>query len=286
MDELIRAITVDGNYRIAVARTSETVAEALARHRPTPVVSRAIARGLTSAALLSVGEKELHRIAVQWRGRGPMGALQAQVGGDGRLRGYASEPATVAETVAQALGPGALGVVEIDLAGRAVQGSLPLHDSSVDVDTEGFLRHSEQVPSRLRVFMNLDDGVPTEVAGVLVQTLGGAPGDALLSDELLSDAFRSRSLNPTGSAEELIAGVLPGAQVQVVGRSPLRWACECSQAKVERGVAMLGVQELLDMIAKQETGKVRCDFCAEDYVVSVERLCELVDLLEGVEPEG
>lgn len=284
MDELLRAITPDGAYRIAVARTTSTVAEALARHHPTPVVARALARALTSAALLSVGEKELHRIAVQWQGRGPMGAVQAQARGDGSLRGYASDPSVVAPTVQAALGRGGLGVVEVDLQGRATQGSIALHDSSVDVDAEAFLRHSEQVPSRLRVLMGQENGVPTDVVGVLVQTLGGASGDALLAEGgVVASELLDRTLDPSLPLEELAAAVLGGAPLQIVGRSPLRWACDCSRSKVEQGVAMLGVQELLDMIASGEAGRVRCDFCAEDYVVPVERLCELVDQLEGVE---
>ncbi len=282
MDELLRTITADGAYRVAVARTTSTVAAALLRHRPTSVVARALARALASTALLSVGEKELHRIAVQWQGRGPMGAVQAQVKGDGCLRAYASDSAVVAPTVRAALGRGGIAVVEVDLEGRATQGSLPLHDSSVDVDVEAFLRYSEQVPSRLRVLMTLEEGEPRDVVGVLIQTLGGAPGDALLGESsLLSPALLDRTMDASMTSEELASAALGGSPVQVVGRSPLRWGCDCSQARVEQGVAMLGVQELLDMIAKGETGQVRCDFCAEDYVVSVERLCELVDQLES-----
>ena len=284
MDELLRAITPDGAYRVAVARTTASAAEALARHRPSPVVARAMARALTSAALLSVGKKELHRISLQWQGRGPMGAVQAQVRGDGSLRAYASEPKVVRPTVAAALGRGVLGVVEVDLEGRATQGSIALHDSSVDVDVEAFLRHSEQVPSRLRVMMGLAGGVPTDVAGVLVQTLGGASGQALLiEDGAVSSAFLDRRLDASLPLEQLATLALGGVDLQIVGRFALRWGCDCSLAKVEQGVAMLGVQELLDMIASGEAGRVRCDFCAEDYVVPVERLCELVDQLEAGE---
>lgn len=282
MDELLRAITTDGNYRVAVARTTSAVAEAIARHRPTPVVARALARALTSTALLSVGEKEFHRISVQWRGRGPMGSIQAQIRGDGSLRGYAFEPQVELPTVQEALGRGGLAVLEVDLQGRVTQGSLPLFDGSVDGDTEAFFRHSEQVPSRLRVLMSTDEGVPGAVVGVLVQTLGGASGDALLAEGgAVSPDLLERRLDPTRALEDIASAALSGAALQVVGRSPLRWACDCSMDKVEQGVAMLGVQDLLDMISKAEVGQVRCDFCAEEYVVPVERLCELVDELEA-----
>jgi molecular chaperone Hsp33 len=279
MDELLRAISADGAYRIAVARTTDAVAEAVARHRPTPVVATALARALTGAALLSVGEKDFHRISVQWRGRGPLGSVQAQIRGDGSLRAYAAEASAHAPTVPEALGRGGLAVLEIDPAGRVTQGSLPLFDGSIDVDVESFLRHSEQVPSRLRV---LGDGLGGDVVGVLVQTLGGAPGDALLAEGgAVAPALLDRTLDASLPSAELASRALGGAPVQVVGTSPLRWACDCSLSKVEQGVAMLGVQELLEMISLGEPGRVRCDFCAEDYVVPVERLCELVDELEG-----
>ena len=43
---------------------------------------------------------------------------------------------------------------------------------------------------------------------------------------------------------------------------------------------MLGRDELLEMISDGQSAEVRCDFCGEDYVVTVEGLCRLVDELD------
>jgi molecular chaperone Hsp33 len=64
---------------------------------------------------------------------------------------------------------------------------------------------------------------------------------------------------------------------EVMSEEAVCFGCQCSLERVERGVAMLGADELLDMIAKEEPAEVRCDFCAEEYRVDIEGLCRIYD---------
>lgn len=279
VDQLIRALTPDGLVRVVVATTTDTVREANARHGGSRMARLALARALTATALLSVAEKDFHRISVQWRGRGPLGAVQTQIRADGSMRGYVSNPDAVAGSLPEALGPGAIGVIEQAVNGTFAQGSFPLHSSQVDEDLERWLRHSEQVPSRLRVFVNTDGDDVVAAAGVLAQTLPGGAADVVLDDGWLAPGLLDRSLSAALSGVELAKAAVSG-ELKILQTTPLAWACECSQERVESGVKLLGEPELLDMIAHQEPAQVTCDFCREHYVVDVPRLCELVDELE------
>lgn len=273
-DELLRAITADGLYRVAVASTTDVVAEAVRRHAATPVVARALARAITSGALLGVSEKEYHRIGVQWTGRGPMRSLHVDVRPGGLLRGYPGEADATAPSVAAALGPGLVHVVEQDEQGRHTQGSLPLSTSEVDEDIETWLRRSEQVPSRLRVLVDLDgEGMPAAVSGVLIQTLPGGAASALLGDEGgVSPELVARTLPASLDVGDLARRVLPGAPITELTREPLRFVCQCSAERVARGVAMLGAEEIDQMIGAGEETDVRCDFCNEHYLVDADGL--------------
>ncbi len=273
-DQLLRAITSDGLYRLAVATTTRTTLEAAQRHGATAVVAEALGRAITAGALLSVGEKEFHRIGLQWTGRGPMRSLHVDVRPGGALRGYPGEATAAAASVAKALGPGLIHVVEQDRAGRHTQGSLPLSTSEVDEDVETWLQRSEQVPSRLRVFVERgDDGMPVAVSGVLVQTLPGGAANALLAaDGRVSPVLLARALPASLDVGELARLALPGAEITELGREPLRFSCGCSVERVARGVAMLGVDELDQMIADEQSAEVRCDFCNEHYTVDLDGL--------------
>ena len=280
-DGLLRAITSDGCYRMAVAKTSETVRELLRRHEPGPAAACALARAVTAAALLGTGEKDFHRIGLQWNGRGPFGVLIADVRPGGHLRSYVGDPRAAADSVEAGVGSGILTVTRQDPEGRLVQGSLPIASGAVDEDVERYLRHSEQIPSRLRVFIDIDEaGFPGEVAGVLVQTLpGGAAGALLGKTGALSSATFERSVKAAQPLEAILGDVVVGLSFEILREEALGFRCQCSRDRVERGVAMLGADELLDMIAKEEPAEVRCDFCSEEYRVDIPDLCRLYDVL-------
>ena len=280
-DRLIRAITTDGLYRVVAARTTCVVREAVRRHQPSPVAAVALARGLTGAATLLVAEKEFHRIGVQWLGRGPIRSLHVDVRPGGLLRGYVGEPGATAADVRSALGEGVISVIEQDLDGRFTQGSLPLHTGAVDEDLERWLRNSEQVPSRLRVMVATDsEGTPTDVAGVLVQTLPGGLAGALLGDDgPLNPALLERRLDPGRPLEELARAAFTKEAIRLLDEEPLDFRCACSRERVERGVAMLGEQELAEMIEREEPAEVRCDFCGHEYRVETEGLGRILELV-------
>jgi len=281
-DRLLRAITADGCYRIVVCRTDRLVADAARRHDCSPLAARALARALTATALFATTDQGYHRIGVQWMGRGPLRSIHTDARPGGILRGYVGDPSSDGAEISDALGGGLIAVIRQDEAGTFTQGTLPLSTGNVDEDLEGYLRRSEQIPSRLRVVMECDShGRPTQVAGVLVQPLPGGAGDALLGDGgAVSAELLARSLHAGQEPEAILNQVLPDEQVQVLSEESLAFSCACNQDRVERGVAMLGRDELLEMIADGQSAEVRCDFCGENYVVTVEGLCALVDELD------
>lgn len=280
-DRLIRGIA--GDYRIAVAITTDTVAEAVRRHQPTAIGATALARGMTSLALAAVTDKEWRRWSAQWMGRGPLGTVHADLRRPGDLRAYLTGDG-VAEGVPAGFGRGGLlSVIRQQANDAFVQGQVALAARTIDGDLEGYLKHSEQIPSVLRVLVDLDDGAPTAVAGVLLQTLPG--GSRAGINALTSRALRERTLAADLAIDELIAQGVPGlADVDWMLEVPLRWQCGCSRERVERGVKMLGFAELAEMVTKGEGTEARCDFCATVYEVTPEDIARLLGELAEAPP--
>lgn len=269
-DRFLRAITEDGLYRVAVARTDQTVAEATRRHRLSPVAAVALARALTATTLLATGDKDLRSVSAQWVGRGALRTVHAEFRPRGALRGYVGDPTAPGRSVSSAMGAGVLTVIRQDPEGRSSQGSIALGTRQIDEDLERYLRTSEQVPSRLRVSVDIGpDDLPTAVTGLLVQTLPGGAADAVLGGNgAVARAALRRELRASLEPEEYLRQALPGVELTLLHAEPLAFACPCSWERVRRGVALLPTEELLQMMADGESAEVDCQFCAEHYVLS------------------
>jgi molecular chaperone Hsp33 len=280
-DELVRAITTDGCYRVAAVSTTDLVLEAIRRHKPSPIGALALARGLTAGLLLTAAEKDFGRIGIQWVGRGPVGSVHVDVRPGGLVRGYLTHPTASAGSLREYLGSGAIQVIEQDREGRFTQGSLPMDTREIDSDLGAWLRRSEQVPSRLRVFTELDEiATPIATSGILVQTLPGGAAEALLADDgPIASAALDRTLSARLPPTELASATLPHETLSVLHHEPVMFRCQCSVERVEGGVSLLGPEELQEMIDLDEAARVRCDFCAERYVIGIERLAAIRERL-------
>lgn len=271
MDRLIRGIADGPSLRVAAARTTDTVREALSLHGLAGGAADALARGLTGLSLLQVMDKDFYRLSAQWVGRGPLGTVNVDVRADGDLRGFVTGR-TWFGPVDEGLGSGVMSLIRQKEGGQFTQGQAPLLRADVDGDLEAFADQSDQVPTTLRVLTSWRDGELLDVVGVMLQELPGATAGAV--DEAASPALRDRSLgwDPAVSLEDLVAQAVPGVAVDWLGETTLRWACPCGAARVEAGVRLLGAAELDDMIAQGEEPEVRCDYCTTTYSVNTEAL--------------
>jgi len=271
MDRLIRGIANGPSLRVAAARTTDSVREAVARHGLAGGAADAMARALTGLALMQVMDKDFYRLSAQWVGRGPIGTVNADVRADGDIRGFVTGT-TWAGSVEDGLGSGVMSLIRQKEGGQFTQGQAPLFRRDVDGDLEAFADQSDQVPTTLRVLTRWDDGALLDVVGLMLQELPGATPGAV--DAVGAPALLDRSLrwDDGASLEELTAVALPGLPVEWLGETTLRWACPCSAARVQDGVRLLGAAELDEMIATGEEPEVRCDYCTTTYSVNTDAL--------------
>jgi molecular chaperone Hsp33 len=274
-DRLLRGIA--GDYRVAIAVTTATIAEAVRRHEPTAVGALALARGLTALALAGISGKEWTRMSAQWVGRGALGNLQTDLRRPGDLRGYYTGSGA-AHTIEVALGTGGLlSVISQQADATFSQGQVALDSRTIDADMEHYLKTSDQVASVLRVLVDTDEeGRPTDVVGVLIQALPGSGGEN--PKTLTSAALRNRTLPAWLAVDELVDLALPGLpNVEWMLDVPLRWHCSCSRERIEAGIRLLGAAELTEMVEEEESTEVRCDFCSELYTFAPSDLETLRD---------
>ena len=268
-----------GDYRVAIASTTATIAEASRRHGLTGIPAVALSRALTSLALVGITDKEGRRLSAQWMGRGPLGSVHADLQQTGALRGYLTGDQPAA-SIPDGFGRGGLlSVIRQQPNGSFMQGQVALRSRTVDGDLEGYLKQSDQVASALRVLVDLDaQGSPTAVTGMLIQALPDSDGRSVPG--LMAPALADRSLSAALPVDQLLAQGAPAlGPVDWMLEVPLAWRCGCSKERVEQGVRLLGLAELDDMVLQWEGTEVRCDFCAHVHVISPADIARLRDEL-------
>ena len=115
---VVGGMAAEGRIRAVAATTRQMVEEARERHDTSPVVTAALSRLLTGAAMMGLQMKETAgKLTLTVRGDGPVKTLTAVADAEGNVKGYAGEPQAIAHStngklnVAGVVGKGELTVV-------------------------------------------------------------------------------------------------------------------------------------------------------------------------------
>lgn len=288
---LLHASAAGETVRAMAAVTTGVVEEARRRHGTYPTATAALGRTLTAGLLLGATMKDEEALSIELVGDGPLRRVMVTTDGHGRVRGYVSRPATHLPSkngkldVAGAIGDGLLCVMRTQPWNKEPYRSvLKLVSGEIAEDVTHYLVSSEQIPSAvaLGVFVNAD-GTVGAAGGFLVQTLNGAvPELAELIERNVAALPHVTSLIQRGDGPyEILTAVLAGLDVRRIVDETVRFACPCNRERVLGALLLLGAQEIDDMICTEGRAEVRCEFCAEHYVVGRDELTMLIRQTEG-----
>jgi molecular chaperone Hsp33 len=290
-DLLLRASAAGETIRALATVTTGVVEDARRRHGTFPTATAALGRTLTAGLLLGATMKDEERLSIELVGDGPLRRVMVSTTGSGHVRGYVSRPATHLPSkngkldVAGAIGDGLLCVMRTQPWNKEPYRSvMKLVSGEIAEDITHYLVTSEQMPSAtaLGVFVNAD-GTVGAAGGYLVQVLSGGADDlAALIERNVAGLPHVTSLIRDGHGpREILAAVLAGLDVRWIADEPVRFACHCNRERVLGALLLLGSSEIEDMICKEGRAEVRCEFCAEQYVVDRDELGMLIRDTEG-----
>lgn len=275
-DYLVRAVCGEGECRAFAVVTTAIVEEARRRHDTWPVATAALGRAMTAGLLLGANMKGEDILTLRLLGDGPLGAVIVTANAHSEVRGYVQEPHVdlpcTAEgklPVGEAVGRKGTLYVTRDLGLKEpFFGSVELVSGEIGEDVAQYLLQSEQTPSAvaLGVLVGADASVRA-AGGLLIQLFPGASDGTLsLLERNLSNLPLISSLVDKGMIPaEIIAEATAGLSLEVLEKTPVRFACKCSRERVEGLLASLGREEISKMIREQGQAEVRCHFCGEVY---------------------
>jgi molecular chaperone Hsp33 len=277
-DEILRCTVQGGAARVVAVTTTGVAREAIRRHEATGAAAVALARGVTAGLLLATLTKDDERVTLQLNGNGPLGGVTIDANASGTVRAFVKEPvgAPLTRSDRPRLGPslGPTGVVSVirDVGLRqSFQGQTNFVSGEIDEDVEQYLTASEQIDSALRCETMLgEDGELLFSAGILVQALPGGRGAPIVEAArkcFAAGALRAaisgqnpKDLRDPGSLVENALGDALGVW-NALDERPVRFLCPCSRERAGASLALLGKEELAEMILEEGKAEVICNFC-------------------------
>ena len=285
-DYVIRATAAGGQIRAFAATTRQLVETAREKHNTSPVITAALGRLLTAAAILGTQLKgEEDKLTLKIKGDGPAGAVYAVANSRGEVKGFAENPQVLLHArtdgkldVGGAIGSGELTIIRDLGLKEPYVGTCKLVSGEIAQDLTYYFAVSEQTPSSvsLGVLMNKNNTVE-QAGGFMLQLMPGVSDEiaARLEERILAAPSITSMLSEGLSPEDILQRLLGDMDLEILEKTDTAFRCGCSREKMEDVLIGLGRRELLDLMVTQETVEVHCDFCNSYYRFSRAELKEI-----------
>lgn len=286
-DYIVRATAANSQIRAFAITSKELVEEARKRHDTSPVVTAALGRLMTGAAMLGImmkSEKDL--LTVQVQGSGPIKVMTVTADANGNVKGFASVPqvwipanANGKLDVGGAVGIGVLSVMKDMGLREPYVGQVALQTGEIGDDLTYYFASSEQVPSAvgLGVLMNKENTV-RQAGGFIIQLMPFTQEEVIdrLEKRVAEVGSVTELLEQGMTPEQILEHILGEFDLEIHDTVPAQFACNCNKNRVSRAIISLGKKEIQAMIDDNEPIEVNCHFCNTKYRFDVEELKEML----------
>ena len=286
-DTLVRAIADNAQIRAFAVRTTDMTETARRAHDTSPVVTAALGRLMSGAAMMGsmLGEED-ELLTLQVDGDGDVGGLVVTADGHGSVKGYAKNPQAMCPAsaagkldVGRIVGRGYLTVIKDMGMEEPYNSRIELVTGEIGDDLAQYFVSSEQIPSGvgLGVLINKDNTVRC-AGGFIIQLMPFASDECVarleqsLSEIKSVTALLDRGLDP----EEMLREILKGVDVEITDRREVAFRCNCTRDRVERVLLSMGRQQLEELASDGEDVELNCQFCNTHYVFSPQEIRELL----------
>jgi molecular chaperone Hsp33 len=280
-DNVLRAITDDGAFRVIVCDTTATVRGAIAAQKPaTPELTRVFADLLTGAILVRDSMSPENRLQAILQGDNPRARMIADTHPDGSTRGLIQMPPDLKEMT---LGTsGLLQVARTLHNGSLHQGvvAVPTGSNTVSSAFMAYMQESEQTVTMIAVGCHLSNGEVASAGGYMVQLLPElAEGPLMVMTERLKDFEDIVPLLARGAAapELLLAETLYGMPYTKVGERTVDFGCHCSPERLAGSLASLPRADIESLMEEGKTLEIQCDYCRKNYEFTQAQLKSLLE---------
>lgn len=283
-----RFVSNDFTIRIAAVNSTAVVAEMQKLQQTSPLPTVAVGRAMTGALLLASHLKEGQQVGLYFKGEGPLTAVYAEASFEGKVRGYSPvpgfEPATYEKglKLSPYMGKGMLTVTRhLPFQKQPHNGTVEMVSGEIGDDIAHYLIQSHQIRSLVSLGVYLDTyGQVQAAGGVVIEVMPGAEESLVEKIQKNAEAFKenlSKMILQGATELDLVIPYMDGISfTEIEHTQEIEYFCPCTKERVVRALETLGVEELNDMILKNEAAEVVCQMCGRPYAVPVGELVELL----------
>ncbi len=304
MSKVITAIDKSQSFRVYLTISTDMAEEARQIHHTTPLATAALGRVLTGAGMMGLMLKEeKDRLTVQFKGDGPAREILATAYGDGRVKGYISNPNLELPLlpgghldVGGALGKGELTVIKDIGLKEPYVGKIALVSGEIAEDLTAYYYISEQQNTSVALGVKIARDCSVLCAGgMIIQMLPDAdekavdaleamlakmePMTSQIEQVLLRGAGKSEEGLVSDLLEQIFSGMPEPFRPEKLATLEMRWECDCSEARLERALMTIGKKDLREIIDEDGQAELVCQFCEKKYFFDKEHLARLYQQL-------
>ena len=287
------------NKRVSVMCIDSTniVEEIRNIHNLTPTTTAVLGRVATAAIMMIFIDlkEENDNLTIQIKGNGPIGKIVAigelENNSKATLKVYADNPNIELPLkedgkidVGGAVGNiGYLNIIrENELTKGKYNGIIPLVSGEIAEDFTEFFAKSEQKPTALALGVLVDKDGVKKAGGYIINLMPDAKDEDITKiEQAISKAKPiSEMLDENISLEEIAKIVTGDENIELMTQDlDVKYKCNCSKEKFERGIKSLGKEEIKQII--DEDGKIdtECNFCHKKYHFTKEELLNFYETI-------
>jgi molecular chaperone Hsp33 len=268
-DSLRRFVFEQQEIRGSIVRLHSTWQQLLRADDYPPSVQSMLGEALAATALLGRNLKFDGRLTLQIQGGAHLRLMVLQCDNRLRMRGLAHFGDNVPTTFTELVEGGVLCVtVESGHKAERYQSIVPLSEVDLAESLGLYYRQSVQLPT---LFMLAADA--EQATGLMLQALPERKPDGGYWPRMVAglqglDITRMAHLRD----DVLLGALLPDDDIRLFDPEPVSFHCDCSDARIENMLKMLGAAELTDIIAQQDPVEIRCEFCNRLYSLPAEKI--------------
>lgn len=285
-DYIVRATAADSQIRAFAITSGQLVDEARRDHDTSPVITAALGRLLSGAAMMGTmmkGENDLLTVQVQCLG--PAQGFTVTADANGHVKGFprvARVDLPLNEKgkldVGGALGMGVMSVIKDLGLKEPYVGQIALQTGEIAEDLTYYFATSEQIPSAVGLGVLVDrDASVKQAGGFIIQLMPFTQEDVIekLEKKITQIASVTEMLEEGNTPEQILEMILGEFGLEITDTIETSFRCDCSKERVARAIATLGKKDLDDIINDGESIEVKCQFCNQAYRFEVDELKQM-----------
>jgi molecular chaperone Hsp33 len=290
-DTLVKALAHQGRIRIMAVNTKESVNHLVTLFDLYPTSAAALGRfisiGYIMGGMLKAKEES---ISATLKGSNEIKQLVMVAKSDGTLKATISNPhVTMVNSltgkldVGGAIGPGTLSVVKNFGLKNNFASTVNLTTSEIGDDFTTYFATSEQTPSAISVGVLVnEDGSVASAGALCIQLMPGHDeADILMVEHVLENLKPiSTILSEDGDVVHLVNALFD--DTTILETKEVSYACDCSYERMRKGLSLIDMVDLKDIIREDQEAHIECQFCREEYHFTLEALLEIKKEKEAV----